>query len=121
MTAERGPVEARIIDRLLEDLTPVHLEVVNESSGHNVPPGSETHFKVVAVAETFDGERLIARHRRINRVLAEELAGPVHALALHTFTPAEWERRFGAVPDSPLCRGGDGARRAGAAPGAGGD
>lgn len=116
MTDSAGPVEARIIDTLVSGLDPVHLEVVNESSGHNVPPGSETHFKVVAVAGAFEGERLVARHRRVNRLLAELLAGPVHALALHTFTREEWERRFGAVPDSPHCRGGDGARRVGETP-----
>jgi BolA protein len=116
MTENTGPVQARIIDTLVDGLEPLHLDVVNESSGHNVPPGSETHFKVVAVADVFEGERLVARHRRVNRLLAELLAGPVHALALHTLTREEWEARFGAVPDSPHCRGGDGAARAGGGP-----
>ena len=83
-----------------------HLDVVNESGNHNVPPGSETHFKVVLVSEDFAGERLLARHRAVNEALAEELAGGVHALALHTYTEAEWRKRFGEAPLSPPCLGG---------------
>ncbi len=99
-------IQTTIETKLLEALEPAYLEVINESSGHNVPPGSETHFKVVLVTDVFASERLLARHRRINRILADELAGGVHALALHTYTPAEWEARFGAVPESPACLGG---------------
>lgn len=83
-----------------------HLEVVNESGGHNVPPGSETHFKVVLVSDEFTGQRLLARHRAVNEALAEELAGGVHALALHTYTAEEWQARFGGAPMSPPCLGG---------------
>ncbi len=86
-----------------------HLDVVNESGNHNVPPGSETHFKVVMVSPDFEGSRLIARHRAVNEVLADELAGEVHALALHTYTPEEWQARFGDAPMSPPCLGGKAA------------
>lgn len=99
-------LKATIEDKLIAALAPAYLDVSNESGSHNVPPGSETHFKVVLVADTFAGERLIARHRRVNSLLAAELAGGVHALALHTYTPEEWEQRFGAVPESPACLGG---------------
>lgn len=99
-------VETIIERKLLDALQPDYLEVVNESSGHNVPEGSETHFKVTLVAAAFEGERLLARHRRVNRILADELAGPIHALALHTCTRPEWEQRFGEVPASPACLGG---------------
>lgn len=84
-----------------------HLEVINESDNHNVPENSETHFKLVIVSETFGDKKLIQRHRVINGLLEEELSGPVHALSLHTYTPAEWKARFGDVPLSPPCRGGD--------------
>ena len=100
-------IQASIEQKVGEALSPSHLEVVNESGNHNVPPGSESHFRVVVVSELFDGQRAVARHRRVNAVLAEELAGPVHALALHTYTPEEWQARTGA-PESPACRGGDG-------------
>ena len=99
-------IQARIEEKLAAALDPAHLEVVNESGGHNVPEGSETHFKVVVVSPAFEGERLLARHRRINQTLAEELAGGVHALAIHAYTADEWRRRFGAAPMSPPCLGG---------------
>lgn len=111
MSGSPTSVQSTIETLLLDAFQPDHLEVVNESGGHNVPPGSETHFKVVLVSDRFEGERLLARHQQVNRVLAEQLAGPVHALAIHVHTRAEWTARFGAVPDSPNCRGGDGARR----------
>ena len=102
--------EPRIQDALERKLTerfdPDHLEVVNESDGHNVPAGSETHFKVVLVARAFAGEPLLARHRLVNETLKDELAGPVHALAIHTYTADEWRRRFGNAPMSPPCLGG---------------
>lgn len=104
-TAER--IEAKLADAF----APAHLDVVNESSNHNVPEGSETHFKVVVVSEQFGGERMLARHRQVHRALAEELAGGVHALAIHTYTQAEWQARFGDAPMSPPCLGGDGGRR----------
>lgn len=97
-------VQAGIEQKVQAALAPVHLEVLNESHMHSVPKDSETHFKVVVVSEQFEGKRLLARHRTINGLLADELAGGVHALALHTFTPAEWQARNGAL-DSPNCRG----------------
>ncbi|QSX39893.1 BolA family protein [Shewanella cyperi] len=97
---------AQIIEtKLTQALAPTHLEVNNESHMHNVPPNSETHFKVIVVSEHFSGQRLLARHRAVNQALADELAGGVHALAMHTYTPEEWQAQ-GAAPDSPKCRGG---------------
>lgn len=84
---------------------PVYLEVVDESYRHNVPAGAESHFKVVMASERFTGERILARHRAIYGVLAQELAGPVHALALHAYTLKEWAGLQNAVPASPPCRG----------------
>lgn len=96
-----------VIERQLNDaLAPEHLEVVNESHMHNVPENSETHFKVVVVSAQFDGKRSVARHQQIYRLLAEPMAGPVHALALHTYTPQEWQQRQQDAPSSPQCLGG---------------
>ncbi len=97
----REQIEAKI--RAAFD--PVYLEVVDESYRHNVPAGSESHFKVVLVSESFTGERILNRHRSLYAVLAEELAGPVHALALHAYTLKEWASLQDAVPASPPCRG----------------
>jgi BolA protein len=99
-------VRDTIIGRLECDFAPTHLEVENESHMHSVPPGSETHFRVVLVSEAFAGRRSVARHQAVYAVLAAELRGGVHALALHTYTPVEWQSRQGDAPDSPACMGG---------------
>lgn len=99
-------VQHTIESKLLAALAPEHLDVVNESHMHSVPPNSETHFKVVAVAGAFNGMRKVARHQKIYGVLKDELSGPVHALALHTYTPDEWRERQAQAPDSPDCLGG---------------
>lgn len=91
--------------QLTEALAPTHLAVVNESHMHNVPPASETHFKVVIASAAFVGQRQLARHQRIYGLLAPVLKNPVHALALHTYTPEEWAAT-GAAPASPECHGG---------------
>ena len=98
--------QTQIETKLEAAFTPTFLEVVNESHMHNVPPGSESHFKVTVVSALFHQRQLVARHRMVNKALADELAGTVHALALHTLTPDEWFERAGVTPDSPQCMGG---------------
>ena len=99
-------VQQSIERKLQAALAPSHLEVVNESHMHSVPPNSETHFKVVAVSEQFNDLRKVARHQQVYAALKEELAGPVHALALHTYAPEEWRQRQQQAPASPECLGG---------------
>lgn len=99
-------LEEVIQTKLHQQLSPKHLDVINESYMHNVAPGSESHFKVIVVSEQFEGLRLIARHRIINQTLADELAKHIHALAIHTYTPSEW-LDLQRAPDSPMCLGGD--------------
>jgi BolA protein len=99
-------VQRQIEEKLNGAMPVAHIEVVNESHMHGVPPNSETHFKVVLVSPVFDGKRPVARHQMIYRLLADELANGVHALALHTYTDAEWRQREGDAPDSPQCLGG---------------
>lgn len=98
-------IEDDIRNKIQTALQPQHLEVINESNNHNVPPGSESHFKLVVVSPEFNGKLLVARHRMINKILADELAGSIHALALHTLTPEEWDAT-GKAPASPPCMGG---------------
>jgi BolA family transcriptional regulator, general stress-responsive regulator len=92
--------------KLARALAPSHLEVLDESHQHSVPKGSETHFKVVVASAAFAGKRSVARHQLVYGLLAEELAGGVHALALHTYTPQEWSERAARAPASPACMGG---------------
>lgn len=104
-------VQSAIEQKLQQGLSPSVLEVVNESHMHSVPPNSETHFKVVIVADGFAGKRKVARHQMVYALLKEELAGPVHALALHTYDPGEWQERSAPAPESPNCMGGSKAEQ----------
>jgi BolA protein len=87
----------RIADIITEKLTaafaPASLRVVDEShqhaghAGHR--PGGETHYRLYIVSEAFRGKSRVDRHRMINKTLAGELAGGVHALAIHASAPGE--------------------------------
>ena len=82
-----------ITNKLREAFFPESLEVQDEShlheghAGHR--PGGETHFRVYIVSQAFQGKSRIERHRMINAALSSELAGSVHALALHAKAPGE--------------------------------
>jgi BolA protein len=106
-------VEDVIRSRLQSEFAPSQLELENESHMHSVPADAETHFRVVLVSERFEGRRQVARHQAVYAALAEQLAGPVHALALHTYTPQEWAQRTSQAPASPQCLGGSKAEGAG--------
>ncbi|MGB0663142.1 MAG: BolA family protein [Pontibacterium sp.] len=95
--------------KLAEGLVLAHLEVLNESHMHS-GPATDSHFKVTAVSSDFEGKRLVQRHQLIYGLLAQELAGPIHALAMHLYTPEEWQARGEAAPLSPKCAGGVGSR-----------
>lgn len=93
--------------KLSNNINALHLTVENESHNHNVPEGSESHFKVVLVSKDFNEKTLLARHRIINKILEKELQSKIHALALHTYTESEWQDAYGTAPMSPPCMGGE--------------
>ncbi len=99
-------VQETIENKITEALSPSYLTVMNESYMHSVPPGSESHFKLVIVTDSFHGVPRVRRHQTINGILKDELAGPLHALSMETLTPEEWERKGGVVRESPDCLGG---------------
>ncbi|GAB5375207.1 MAG: BolA family transcriptional regulator [Acuticoccus sp.] len=87
MTSVKDTIEARLSDTF----APTSLEVIDEShlhAGHaGARPGGETHFRVRIVSAAFAGLTRLERHRRVNAALAQELAGPIHALAIHADAP----------------------------------
>jgi len=86
-------VAATIEDKLTRAFQPAALRVIDEShlhAGHaGARPEGETHFRVEITAIAFSGQSRVACHRLIYDALADELAGPVHALALVTHAPGE--------------------------------
>jgi BolA family transcriptional regulator, general stress-responsive regulator len=85
--------EARMRTALMVGLQPTRLDVINESelhAGHRSSPGTgESHFRLLIVSAKFTGLSRVARHRLVNELVASELAGGVHALALTTLAPSE--------------------------------
>ena len=95
-----------VLERKLRlEFEPAFLEVVNESHMHG-GPATDSHFRFTVVSSRFAGMRRVARHQRVYGLLSAELAGGIHALALHLYTPDEWGQREESIPPSPDCRGG---------------
>ena len=97
-----GPIATIIREKLVSALSPTLLELEDDSwrhAGHHheggmdAKPGGESHFNLTVVSDRFEGQGRVARQRTINALLAEELAGPVHALSIRALTPAESENK----------------------------
>ena len=86
-------VRDTITKKLKDAFAPESIDVVDEShlheghAGHR--PGGQSHFRVYIVSQAFAGKSRVDRHRMINTVLADDLAGGVHALAIHAAAPGE--------------------------------
>ena len=91
--------------KLRLEFEPAFLEVLNESHMHG-GPARDSHFRLTVVSSRFAGMSRVARHQEIYGLLSGELAGGIHALALHLYTPDEWGQRGESIPHSPDCRGG---------------
>ena len=88
-----------ITTKLMAAFAPESLHVEDEShlhqghAGHR--PGGESHFRLYIVSSAFKGKSRVERHRMINATLAQELAGSVHALAIHAQAPGEGAKSAG--------------------------
>ena len=86
-------VAAAIEEKLRAGLAPSRLEIADESDRHRGHAGwragGETHFRVTIVSDRFAGLARVERHRAVNALVADELAGPVHALSIVALTPEE--------------------------------
>jgi len=88
-----GPVAERIRRKLVDAFSPERLEVDDDSARHaghaGAGEGGESHFDVTLVSPAFAGMGRVERQRRVYAALADELAGPVHALSLRALAPGE--------------------------------
>jgi BolA protein len=88
-----GPVAEQMKARLEAAFAPSRLEIVDDSENHRGHAGhregGESHFTVVIEAAAIAGLGRVERQRRVNHALAEELAGPVHALSIRASAPGE--------------------------------
>ena len=93
-----GPIATIIREKLTLGLSPTRLELEDDSwrhAGHHheggmdAKPGGESHFNLTIVSAAFEGVNRVGRQRAVNALLADELAGPVHALSIRALTPSE--------------------------------
>jgi stress-induced morphogen len=97
-SVKRPSVRERMEGKLANAFAPESLAVIDESDSHaghsgGAGHGGETHFRVRIVSSRFEGLSRIDRHRAVNAVLADEIAGGVHALALDLKAPGEMKSR----------------------------
>ena len=88
-----GLIAKKLAEKLTEAFLPLILDIVDDSARHaghgGAAPGGETHFNIAITSAAFSGVGRVARQRMVYRVLAAELAGPVHALSLIARAPGE--------------------------------
>lgn len=99
-------IQTAIERKLIDTFSPERLRIDNDSSRH-AGPASDSHYRVVIVANAFAGSNSLKRQRAVYACLAEELAGPVHALQMKCMTPEEYHAADGDMTlKAPPCGGG---------------
>jgi len=96
-----GPIESQIVNTLKTSMDLFSLKIINESFMHNVPEGSESHFKIVIVSEDFLNLTMIQRHKLVYKKL-DNLMTKIHALSIHAFDKDEFKLNP-IILDSPEC------------------
>lgn len=94
-------IENQIIEIINDKLSPSVLNIINESFMHNVPTGSESHFKLIVVSDEFKDLTNVKRHQLIYSTL-NEIMDEIHALSIHAFDEKEYNANP-VVIDSPNC------------------
>ena len=97
----RGPIENKIINSLINSMNVSSLKVLNESFMHNVPNDSESHFKIVIVSNDFKNLSLIQRHKLVYKSL-DNIMNNIHALSIQSFSDDEFALNP-IILDSPEC------------------
>lgn len=86
---------AQRIEKILRArFEPLHFELRDDSAKHAGHPGATSgggHYHVLIVAEAFEGQALLARHRMVNEALDGLFGQQIHALALKTIAPSQWD------------------------------
>lgn len=96
-----GNIENNIKDLLINAFNPSVLFIDNESHMHNVPIGSESHFKIVLVTRNFTGISEVNRHKCVYKVLGN-IMNSIHAISIHSFDENEYKNNP-IILDSPNC------------------
>jgi len=88
-----GAIFDAIHNKLTSAFAPSRLEIEDDSARHHghagARPEGESHFNVLIESAAFSGAPKVARQRMVYHALAEELAGPLHALSIKALAPGE--------------------------------
>lgn len=100
-------IQNELEQKIRDAFSPSHLEILNESHLHGGAPRDpnrvrETHFKAVIVSDAFAGKRSVQQHQLVYKILGDSMI-KIHALGLHTYTPADWQAVGNVAPESPPC------------------
>ena len=79
-------IKTVIEEKLVNAISTLGLEVLNESYMHNVPDGSETHFKVIIISNDFENKTKLERHRLVNNFLRDEFESSLHSITFKLMT-----------------------------------
>jgi BolA protein len=93
---------AQQIETKIKQNLPIYDMVLQNDSHLHAGPATESHFKLVLVSEAFSGLSRVKRHQAVYKALGD-LMTQFHALALHTYTPDEWQTQQTQVPNSTPC------------------
>lgn len=87
----------KIRNRLEEALSPVHLDITDDSMAHAGHKGAmETgggHFHATIVSEAFEGKSSVQRHQLVYRALGDLMQTEIHAFSMKAFTPLEFQQK----------------------------
>jgi BolA protein len=88
-----GAVTEKLEHKLTDAFAPTRLQIEDDSARHSghagARQGGESHFNVVIESAAFEGVSRVQRQRMVYAALADELAGPVHALSVKAIAPSD--------------------------------
>ncbi len=97
-------IAKQILQAVCEPLAVTHHDIVNDSHRHS-GPAQDSHFSLLLVSQEFAGKTPVKRHQMVYALVGELMGNPIHALALHCYTPEQWQQKQ-AMPTAPDCLGG---------------
>ncbi|MEE9160233.1 MAG: BolA family protein [Gammaproteobacteria bacterium] len=83
---------AEIKERLERELSPSHIEIIDEShlhAGHAGAASGAGHFNVIIISDKFTGQSAIQRHRMVYLAVNDLMPSEIHALSINAQTPEE--------------------------------
>ena len=94
-----------LLELVLEPLNVTYHQLENDSHKHS-GSATDSHYNLVLVTEEFAGLMPVKRHQKVYALVGELMSNPIHALALHCYTPQQWQARQAKMPATAPCMGG---------------